>query len=828
MLRFPDQFYHRYNYDADNRLLQVSTSSDGVIWSADGRYDYYNHGPLARLQLGDHAVQGLDYVYTLQGWLKGVNSNQLGPNFDGGRDGDDDIYSVGLHNKFAQDAYGYSLMYYQGDYSPISTILLTNYFEADYSGGQLILGEYTFDLFNGNIQQMVTSLRNINTSGTIPSPMDVQVMGYKYDQLNRLTGAVSSTQLDPSGNVWEDDPPINRYATEYSYDANGNLTFLKRRDQNGAVMDELTYNYYTGYQNRLEYVDDVVSTSSITSDMEDQASANYAYDAIGQLTSDASESIDAITWTPAGKVNAITRDASSGLYELHFRYDALGNRVHKISNPEGATNLFGRQETVYVHDAQGNVMATYQISYEDDGDPMNQYETVNVNLGEQYLYGSSRLGSVNTGLDVATGSVGSSTSGTAVALYSAGTAEELSSTGEYVRTLGEKYYELSNHLGNVLSLVSDKRISFEDGSTGIVDYHWPDVVGVSDYYPFGSLMPARSASIGEYRYGFQNQEIDNEVKGEGNSVSYRFRMYDTRIGRFLSIDPLTGKLPWNTPYSFAENRVIDGIDLEGLEYLRADMALIEARYGAIRLKVENLKRFPKGAWKNASRDPLNWGPNSYGLDRTLATVSFSTDNLTFNPYLPIFNNIEYQTMPIVRLSEKSNDPTYNASNLPIKDYGIREKIHPSFQLSGNFVNASPSSAVSSNSAKGVLLLNFAFSSIQRAKLLQGASDAALIGHQLEDVLPKAFNDVQTAIQRGGIVPNEYLNQRSLVDILNVVLTGVNNTDDHNIYNIGMRIVDEISGNRQVPFSTPAENNTIEGDNLSLPEYKNILFPVKEN
>ena len=42
-------------------------------------------------------------------------------------------------------------------------------------------------------------------------------------------------------------------------------------------------------------------------------------------------------------------------------------------------------------------------------------------------------------------------------------------------------------------------------------------------------------------------------------------MYDARIGRFLSIDPLAGKYPWNSPYAFSENRVIDAVELEGLE-----------------------------------------------------------------------------------------------------------------------------------------------------------------------------------------------------------------------------------------------------------------------
>jgi hypothetical protein len=43
-------------------------------------------------------------------------------------------------------------------------------------------------------------------------------------------------------------------------------------------------------------------------------------------------------------------------------------------------------------------------------------------------------------------------------------------------------------------------------------------------------------------------------------------MHDTRLGRFFAIDPLSSKYPWNSTYAFSENRVIDGIELEGLEW----------------------------------------------------------------------------------------------------------------------------------------------------------------------------------------------------------------------------------------------------------------------
>ena len=76
-----------------------------------------------------------------------------------------------------------------------------------------------------------------------------------------------------------------------------------------------------------------------------------------------------------------------------------------------------------------------------------------------------------------------------------------------------------------------------------------------------------SSGTGKYRYGFQGQESDPEVKGEGNSVNFKYRMHDPRLGRFLSRDPLAKDFAWNSPYAFSENRVIDGVELEGLEVI---------------------------------------------------------------------------------------------------------------------------------------------------------------------------------------------------------------------------------------------------------------------
>ena len=86
------------------------------------------------------------------------------------------------------------------------------------------------------------------------------------------------------------------------------------------------------------------------------------------------------------------------------------------------------------------------------------------------------------------------------------------------------------------------------------------------------LVPNRHGSSDSYRYGFQGQEKDDELKGEGNSLNYEYRMHDPRIGRFFATDPLDYKYPWNSPYAFSENRVMDRIELEGLEatYTKTD------------------------------------------------------------------------------------------------------------------------------------------------------------------------------------------------------------------------------------------------------------------
>ena len=91
-------------------------------------------------------------------------------------------------------------------------------------------------------------------------------------------------------------------------------------------------------------------------------------------------------------------------------------------------------------------------------------------------------------------------------------------------------------------------------------------VEIQGYEPFGSLLPGRNYNAGSYRNLFQGQEHDDEIYGAtGTSYAFEYRMHDARVGRFLSVDPLTAKYPHWTPYAFSGNRVIDSKEIEGLE-----------------------------------------------------------------------------------------------------------------------------------------------------------------------------------------------------------------------------------------------------------------------
>lgn len=117
----------------------------------------------------------------------------------------------------------------------------------------------------------------------------------------------------------------------------------------------------------------------------------------------------------------------------------------------------------------------------------------------------------------------------------------LSRLGVYNRASATSNYEITDHLGNVRAVI--QKVSGN-----------PVIQSFADYYPFGELLPTRNSL--NYRYAFQGQELDKETSME----AFQLRLWDGRIGRWLSPDPMA---QYASPYLGMGNNPIGMIDPDG-------------------------------------------------------------------------------------------------------------------------------------------------------------------------------------------------------------------------------------------------------------------------
>jgi len=608
-----DQFFHKYEYDDDNRLHIVLTSKDGFVWDRDAKYFYYDHGPLGRKELGEQKVHAEDFAYTIQGWIKAVNSNMLSTTTDIGKDGDISAYSAtvnNIHNYFGRDAFGYSLNYFgQGVYKDYQAIknanfnssndknLLASITNISTGSGLFDLQLDAPDLYNGNISSMVTSIIDKDPTSIIAdnSPFP-QLTAYKYDQLHRIKQMKAYRDFDfnTNPNTWKSLGTYdNSYESNFTYDKNGNiLTHNRNGISNNIVngsfvaMDNMTYIYNangsTINTNKLIGVNDVANTSAYTTDIKGTSAAvagnpgtfDYDYDNIGNLIKDNKEFISEIKWTVDRKVAAVIRNrvamfaAGKNLPDLFFEYDANRQRVAKIEKQivnSGPTYPYVAENnwktTYYVRDASGNIMATYSKEFTFVNG--NNY-TYRINAKEFDVYGSSRIGNTERASTAYVG-IGNFNNNTAVYTGMAYPMPLSLGAQMALHNLGKANYELSNHLGNVITVISDRKIGVDAPvANGIIDYYLADIKETHDYYPFGYEMPGRTIGS-DFAYNF-NGKRDDKWNGNGSSYGdFGARMMDNRLGRWMSVDPKAGKFPNESHYAFCSDNPIVYVDPDGKE-----------------------------------------------------------------------------------------------------------------------------------------------------------------------------------------------------------------------------------------------------------------------
>ncbi|PXX95180.1 hypothetical protein DF185_22645 [Marinifilum breve] len=456
-----DEFAHYYEYDADNRLAVVKTKAASESSAkTQAKYHYYQHGPLKRVELAEN-LQGIDYVYTIDGALKSINHPNLDSK-DPGKDG----YS-GSHSAFKKDVFALGLDYYKGDYLRSGTYISSN-LGTNYTG-------------NIHAQRWKTRLNGVNAG-------DVQnLYTYEYYKNNWMKQATygSFNRANGSANLGND-----YKVTIPKYDANGNIVKLNRNAYGSQLeMDVLTYHYSTG-KNQLDYVHDAQDPSSLM-DIDCQSSGNYTYDEIGQMTGN-NQDKHYFDYDVTGKVTAVYSNSARSNVIAKYKYDDRGFRIKKETS---------HGNTWYIRDASGNVMGIYT----------QPTSSGNIALKELALYGSGRIG----------------------------LAQVNASQTNYV-------YELADHLGNVRATVQKE----SNGSLKLIS--------AADYYPFGMIMPNRSTTPGEYRFGYQGQFAEKDEETGYNQ--FELRLWDGRLGRWLTTDPYE---QFHSPYLGMGNSPLMGVDPDG-------------------------------------------------------------------------------------------------------------------------------------------------------------------------------------------------------------------------------------------------------------------------
>jgi RHS repeat-associated protein len=308
----PDAFYHHYEYDKTNRLTTAYTSLDGATKTLQAKYYYYLHGPLKRVELGGN-VQGIDYVYNIDGSLKLINHPD--PTQDPGNDGP---------NGFKPDLFGMAL-----DYNS------TDYVGAGYNPGSFSVGGT--DQYGGAIKA-----QRWHSQVDSHAP---RAYTYGYDGKYQLATSTFGNVTGGSGSYGYTPSPVSAYQENIGgYDKNGNIQSLSRKNKLGSSIASFAYSYKANTNQLTSIVDNANTVLS------------YQYNTIGQMTQQ-TEGVNTmkVSYTAYGLTKEI-RDGSNVL-KVAFAYDDRGNRVKKTAyTASGAV----ANVTYYVSDAAGNTLAIYE------------------------------------------------------------------------------------------------------------------------------------------------------------------------------------------------------------------------------------------------------------------------------------------------------------------------------------------------------------------------------------------------------------------------------------------------------------------------------------
>ena len=433
---------HDFDYDSDNRLSEVKYTAPTKSAKTVAKYQYYPTGELRRIELDEE--QGLDYLYTINGWLKGMNDPRMDTDDDPGGDG-------GTGSSFGQDYFGYAIDYFVDDYEGADN----DYDDLNSASGN--------EFFSGLISAVryrtnENEARYIDYGGEdiemlTASTEDHFMTRYTYDDHYQLATSVFGTYEAGSPFSFSSTDHFKEFGpsttgNEIGYDDNGNITHLYRNgyDDGGDIeMDELVYDVSTT-SNLLNSVDDDGAGTGDYGDFT-ATDATITYNNIGQMTSSPDEDVDDVDYHVNGKAEKVTLDSPANDYIEYF-YDDRGRRYKTVYNDYSDASL---NKTVWhVGGLSGKPLAIYEQAD----------ANADVLLQDMPMYGGgNRIGVYNDQSEV-------------------------------------YQFEITDHTGSV-------RAVFEDDGT---NPNPVSLESWGDYYAFGGSQPGRTHNMAAYRYGYQGQE----------------------------------------------------------------------------------------------------------------------------------------------------------------------------------------------------------------------------------------------------------------------------------------------------------------------------------
>jgi len=156
-----------------------------------------------------------------------------------------------------------------------------------------------------------------------------QAMLYKYDQLNRIT---KSRSLAFGNGNYAARSGEQKYDEDYSYNADGGLTSLQRRDETAQLKNDFAYSYYAN-THRIQKLS--------------AAGGIYEYNAIGNLIKNNREGTT-IAWTPSGKVRTVTKADTVTTYRYGFNGKRKDNRYGRIAKYDYGFRIYSPEDGVFL------------------------------------------------------------------------------------------------------------------------------------------------------------------------------------------------------------------------------------------------------------------------------------------------------------------------------------------------------------------------------------------------------------------------------------------------------------------------------------------------